>query len=294
MIKKARYTWKMQGELLSYYASDGVRLNGFLARSGTANRQAIVNVFGMGGDFFTSSRYPALCRALKGSGTDLFLANNRGMSMAARFGRRRGERILRGTSAERFDECIFDIKGAIDLLSSMGYRAVILQGHSTGAQKVIYYMRKTADRRVKGIVLLGPGDDYNLARRKLGRRFNKAVMIARAMVSHRKGHLAMPHWSSEYSASRFLSYADLKNVEARIFDYDGPMREFSGIKVPVLAVFGSKEQYALKPVRKYLEILAQKTKSKSFAGAIVKGGDHSFCGREDDAANLMAKWLSRI
>ncbi len=295
MAKKSRHErWHFPCELFSYFASDGLILNGLLARSRKVNKRVIINVFGMTSDFFASNRYPVFHDVLRGSDTDIFFANNRGFGSVTRFKRRNKEDVFAGTALEKFEDCVFDIKGAMDLLASLGYKDIILQGHSTGAQKVAYYQYKRRDRRVKGIILLSPSDDYNLAKRNLGRRFNKAVKLAKTMVAHRKGHLMTPAWISYYSASRFLSYADPKNAEARLFDYEGLMREFSRISVPVLAVFGSREQCASKSVRECLDILKRKTGSGDYEGVIVKGGDHSFRRREEELALLIAGWSSRV
>ena len=286
--------WKLHGELYSYAAADGLVLNGFLVRSKAGNKRAIINVFGMTGDFFSSDRYHAMCRALGGSNTDIFLANNRGLGSWMRFKRQKEEDTFAGTAFEKFGESIHDIRGAVDLLAALGYNEIILQGHSTGAQKIAYYQYKKRDKRVKGLILIGAADDYNIARHGLGQRFGKAVSIAKAMVAHGKGDKLTPAWISYYTAARFLSYADPKNVESRLFDYDGKLREFSALRDPMLVVFGSKEEWALKPVNTYISILRKKTKSRRYKAVVIPGADHSFHGSEEALAKAVAKWAASL
>ena len=284
--------WRMTGELFSYRATDGLILNGLLVRSREGNKKVIITVFGMTGDFFTSDRYYAMCGALKNTGTDIFFANNRGMGSLMRFKRNKEEDTFIGTAMENFEESLHDINGAVDLLSSLGYTDIILSGHSTGAQKVAYYQYKKHDKRVKGLILLGAADDYNIAKHDLGPKFGKAVAIAKAMAAHGKGDKFTPTWISHYTAARFLSYADPKNVESRIFDYGGKLQEFSTIREPMLVIFGGKEEWMLKPARAYVSTLKKKTRSKAYFAVVVPGADHSFHGKEKRLAKAIAAWAT--
>jgi pimeloyl-ACP methyl ester carboxylesterase len=285
----------MCGELVKFTTKDGLRLDGFLSRSKSHNRKAIMNVFGMTSNFFSSARYGALCAAAKGGDTDIFLANNRGMGVVNSFHTAGKRRRYIGTAREKFEECLFDIEGAVKLLTKLGYKEIILQGHSTGCQKVAYYCSKRKDPRVKGMILLAPCDDYNLSRQvQLKDKFPLAVKKAKEMVRSGKGIEFTPEWISHYTARRFLSYADTKNVEARLFNYDSDLREFSRIRQPILAVFGSKEEYLTKPVRECMSILASKTGSDDFEWKIISGADHSFVGKEKELVKITLKWVKGI
>jgi alpha-beta hydrolase superfamily lysophospholipase len=285
----------MCGELVKFTTKDGLVLDGFLFRSKRNNKRAILNVFGMTGNFFSSARYGALCAAAKGGGVDIFLANNRGMGVVNSFHTTGKRRWYIGTAREKFEECIFDIDGAVKFLTRQGYREIILQGHSTGCQKVTYYCYRGMDQRVKGMILLAPCDDYNLARQvELKGKFPLAVRLAKEMVRSGKGIEFTPEWISHYTAKRFLSYADPKNIEARLFDYDSKMKEFGRIRQPILTVFGSKEENLTKPVRKYMSILESRTGSSDFEWKIIAGADHSFVGKEKELARIALDWAARI
>jgi dipeptidyl aminopeptidase/acylaminoacyl peptidase len=86
--------------------------------------------------------------------------------------------------------------------------------------------------------------------------------------------------------------ADLKNIEARLFDYNGPLNEIRYIKAPILAIFGSKEENALKPVKEYMRILERKRAGKPFSYTIINGAKHSFKKHEDDVADTVSSWVA--
>jgi pimeloyl-ACP methyl ester carboxylesterase len=285
---------RMYGELVKFTTKDGLRLDGFLLRSRGHNKKVILNVFGMTSNFFSSDRYGVLYSAAKGGDVDIFLANNRGMGSISSFHTTGKESRFIGTAAERFEDCLLDIGGAAGFLSRMGYTEIFLQGHSTGCQKVAYYCLKRKNPKIKGIILLAPCDDYNLARQSLKGRFPIAVKTARNLIKKGMGDKLTPEWISHYTARRFLSYAELKNAEARLFNYDSDLKEFGQIKQPILTLFGSAEENLTKPLRKCMELLESKNGSRDFEWRILAGANHGFRGKEKDLAQIVLKWVNRI
>ena len=289
-----RATDPIKGELFRFSAKDGLNLHGLLVKSKENNKNVVINVFGMTGDFFSWDLYFEMTNKFKGSNFDLFLANNRGMGMFTPFVKK-NKRFTIGTSKEIFEECIYDLNGAVDLLEKLGYTSIILMGHSTGCQKTTYYMYKTKDSRIKSLILLAPADDYNITMKELGDRHDEALKVAKVMVKNKKGDEKLPEGiSKHYTAKRFLSYADLKNVEARLFNYYSDLKEFSRIKCPIFVSFGEKEEYAMKPVKEYIEKLKGKTSATKFGWEIVKGANHNFDGKHKELVSAIFKWLSNV
>lgn len=282
----------LNGRLLSFVTSDGVRLNGFL-HMGRRNGACIINVHGMTGNFY-GIRQMHLAEMLGKRGISFLSINTRGHDAVSNYRTegRRSSRVRAGTNFERFEDCVPDIKAAVDIAKRMGFRDIILCGHSTGCQKILYYQYRSKDKRIKSLILLGPADDYNVARADLGRNFNKVAKLSRMMVARGKGNETHSLIPSGFSAQRFDSTVNLKRIEARILNYDGPLKEFASIKVPILAMFGTKEEFAVKRVRACLKILEGKSKSENYRWHVVKGANHSFKGREAELARLIARWAN--
>ncbi|MBI2578383.1 MAG: DUF1749 domain-containing protein [Candidatus Aenigmarchaeota archaeon] len=281
----------MKAELVKFYASDGLALSGLLFKSGRKTKNVIINVFGMTDSFFAWSITEDMVNEIKKNNFDLFLPSNRGLGVVFRFDKKGSKKSLYfGTAKERFEDCIHDIKGSVKAVQDLGYENIILMGHSTGCQKITFYQYKTKDKNVKALVLLAPADDYNIARKQAGKGFDKIVKKAKKMTG--KEVLLKEFWG--FAPKRFLSFADPENTEAQLFNYDSGLKIFSKIKIPMLAVFGSKEEYAVKPVKTYMEILAGKTRSGKFAWEIIKGANHSFEGREKELSAAVLKWLGSV
>lgn len=283
-----------QGRVVRFLTEDGIRLKGILFRDTGSPGTCIVYVHGMGGGLVSS--IPLSLARNMGPKAAIFSFGNRGEGLVSIFSRYtgKGRKSLRiGTNLERFEECVRDIRGAIGALGRYGYRSFVLCGHSTGCQKAAYYQYITSDRRVKGVVLISPVDDYNLNRIRLGRKFHSTKRICTKMIKSGRGGSLAPG-ELGFSAQRLDSVINTSRAEARIFDYEGRMDEFGSITVPVLAVFGEKEEHATKQVDMHLEILRSRSRSRRFMGAVVGGAGHSFDGYEAELARTVWEWAEEL
>ncbi|MBI4738936.1 DUF1749 domain-containing protein [Candidatus Woesearchaeota archaeon] len=296
---------RIPGTLVEFKTDDGLLLHGFLVGASQA-KTCIIYVHGMSGNFYRHQLPFVLSIAARKKGLGFFSMNTRGHDSAApiyyaknytkrkRKNTKKKKKIIGGTNFEKFEDCVFDIRGAMGTLRKMGFRKFVLCGHSTGCQKIAFYQYKTRDRSVAGIILLAPADDYNAHRKNLGKKWKSVVNLCKALIKQGKGNETRKEIPGGFSARRYASIADLQRVESRIFNYDGRLREFSKITVPVFAMFGSEEQYADRPVKAYLSLLKEKTHSKRFDSAIVQKGNHSFVKRENEVAKLVTRWLQFV
>lgn len=284
----------VHGGLATFLASDGLRLNGFLVgRPGS--RGCIVYVHGMTGNFYSSLVSREIAKAVGREGISTFMINTRGHDIESGghiVSGRDQKRVRIGTRVERFEDSIKDLEGALKYLRSIGYREFVLAGHSTGCQKILYYQFKKSDRSIKGLVFLAPDDDYNLNRKELGRRWAGLVRKAKSLSKARKGDVYVP--GMPFSPQRFLSVADLGRVESRLFDYDGRLSEFRKVRTPMYVVFGTRDEGAVKPVKKYIEILREANRSTCFDSLIIKGARHSFRKHEAEVVKGVSAWIKGI
>jgi pimeloyl-ACP methyl ester carboxylesterase len=288
----------IKGELVSFPTQDGLILHGFLAKPKARSDKAILNVHGLHGNFYKSKYANAISQTAVRNGFCFLSIEQRGSYAAFGMGQKKGKkfkRLLGGGSYEKFEDSAYDIDGAVRFLKRIGIKKIFLQGHSTGCQKITYYQYKKQNSAVKAIILLGPVDDYNLRKTELGRKFGEAVKFARKNIKNKDMLMPKKYINGMFSVSRFLSFADLKYVESRIFNYELPrLKEFGSIRQPILAVFGSKEQYACKPVDKYMRILAANSKSKRFTSLIIRNADHGFRNKEKELATKLIDYLKGV
>jgi pimeloyl-ACP methyl ester carboxylesterase len=289
------------GRLLRFDATDGAPLAGLLFEPRRRTARAVIFLHGTGGSsVFESKRTNALATAFTRAGIAWFTFNNRGAHLVRRLGRDLG-----GMAFEKIRDCVFDIDGAVRELWERGYRDLTLAGHSTGANKIAVYDSVKRRNRVKRYVLLGGGDDTGMLYDQLGaRRFQAALVKARAMIRDRRGAELVPRALSSLPMS-WRSFYDMANPNGdyNVFPFLEVMRgirlsrrprfrHVRGIRKPALFLYGENDEYLYGDVSRCVSILAEALGPRPNAEiAVMAEADHGFGGREEELAELIVGWM---
>ena len=256
-------------------------LDGFWITGRRRSATLLLFVHGMGSNFYRSATRKALFTQAPAAGIDVLSFNNRGHE--------------KDVATEVFSDCVHDLDAALRFGRSQGYRRFILVGHSTGCQKITYYQARRRNPQVKALVLAAIGDDYAIARRDLGRRYETQIAHARALMKAGKGDtLLTAKGCMGFAAHRFLSVADPTRPEAEIFNLEGRLRTFRKITCPALAVLPEKEEYACIPVPEMSARLRAAARARPFDTVFIPEADHSFKGREAETIGVILDWLRRV
>jgi len=272
---------KLKGEPVRIATKDNLELNGILFEPNKRTNKALIHIHGWCGNFYENKFIDFIAKEVVNRGFAFLTFNNRGVGFVTDLIRRKKSKVKYvkiGGSWEKFEDCILDIKASIDFLYKRGYKKIILQGHSLGCQKITFYKYKTKDKRVKGLIELAPVDDVGYVKRLLGKKYEKSLKIAKKMIKKGLGKKPVPKWMSFtvlLSAKRYLDIADSKTLQGRIFDYSKNLKEIKAVDCPVLAIFGSKDDYEIKPEEK-LKILKNNVKNCDIR--LVKNANHGFVG----------------
>ncbi len=286
----------VSGELVGFKAADGLELNGFLIAPERKTHKAVVHIHGMTDNFYGSAYLWEMAKAANKKGWAFFSFDNRGHGAVSYLYRGKKIHVI-GTALERFGKCLSDIDGALGFLWKLGYRKFVLSGQSTGCQKAVYYLNKRDQNKILGLVLLGPVDDRAWAKHYSGEGFGKTLKTAERMVEAGRGEEFLPKGCFDTNPISTLRYLSLvKGVEGEIMDYTKPkMGFFSKIRVPVLAAFCSKDEFMIGRAEELLAKMGNSAeKAKSFSAVILRGGSHSFFGREKQIGRVLEKWLGRL
>ncbi|MCX6802295.1 MAG: alpha/beta fold hydrolase [Candidatus Diapherotrites archaeon] len=281
-------------ELARIKTSDSLELHGLLFRPCKKSNTALIHVHGWTGNFYENAFIEFIASEAVNHGLAFLSFNTRGAGHVQEFLKEKNgkrEFVKIGGSLEKFTDCTKDIGGAIKFLRSKGFNRIILEGHSTGCQKIAFYLHKTKDKSVKGLVFLEPTDDPSITERFLGKRYREALGIAKKMVKSRKGKEPMPAWvpfGVMLSAEKFMSMSDPEYIEGRLFRFSGKLAEIRAINCPALAVFGANTEYQEKPGEK-LEIL--KRTMTDCDTKLIQNTNHWFKGKEKELAKTIVKWI---
>jgi pimeloyl-ACP methyl ester carboxylesterase len=287
----------IKGDMFKFKASDGLILYGFLIRPKQKSDTCILNIHGLQGSFYIHGYMNGVAKKAVQNNINFCSISLRGSYNRFEAKKKKGKNFVtfqEGGDVEKFIESVYDIEGAIKALHSVGIKNIFLEGHSSGCQKITYYQYLKKDKRVKGLILIAPADDYNVYKKNFGKKFNEVVdTVKKIAQKDRNQRIPKSYKLDTMSAARFLSLVDSSKVESRIFNYELPkLKEFSAIKVPTIAFFGTKEQYAIKLVSEYMNILSKNSNS-NFTPVIIKGANHGFWKREDVLADYIVKWIKQ-
>ncbi len=290
----------MLTELHQIITKDGIPLEGLFFKPKRKSGVAALWISGLTGRFSNRPEWMlSVANVLNNRNIAFAIFDHRGqgtINFLRKKVKNRTKKVLGGTTFERFEHCVYDIDAVIRFLRKKGYKKIFLLGHSTGANKIAYYIWKVGKRGVAGIGLLGPLSDIPVLKKDLGRKYRLAIKWAEAMVKKGKRKTFMPPsfvGEAFWAAERFLSIAREGSREDT-FPYYNPRRKFYWVKkirVPTLVIIGGNEQYADRPVQEILEAFEKQIPDRFFNGKIIKGADHGFEGKEKELARTIANWI---
>lgn len=139
-------------DFVTLVCADGLELDAFWVTP-TAPRAVVIHIHGKGGNFYHNAFLRAMYRLYPTKGLAVLGVNTRG-NAAITEASQSGRIAYVGAARERLTDCLLDIEAAIDF-ASRHTRNIILQGHSYGCDKVLYFVR---DRTALPAILISPGN----------------------------------------------------------------------------------------------------------------------------------------
>ena len=285
-------------EIVNFFTEDNLELQGFIIDCNS--KIGILHIHGINGNFYENSFLDNIGNFLEKRKVTFLSMNNRGHDYLNELAKIENSKIKTefiGGALERFEDCIIDIKAGIKFLKEKGCKKIILQGHSSGSQKITYYQSRPTDKDVIGLILLAPADDKNIIKKMLGKETDKIFKNVEDLVKNNKAGDYMPKGLLDLpiiSAGRLYSLLSPFQIESGLFDYYGEMKELGSIKLPILAVFGSKDMYLTMSAEKTLKILKSKASKSKCDTAIIEDAPHNFRDYEKQLVEIIGKWLENV
>lgn len=285
-------------EELIFARSDDDVLNGGVLFSPDSNRAnsdiAIIWIHGWGVNFY-SPTYIKIGRAFSARGFTCVIGNTRMHDLGNIQGYRFGKRVRGGGYWGIASEEVDDIAAWIDLIESVGFKKVILIGHSAGWSAVRKYQGERQDARVVGIVSAS-GSIYPDTRPIDTVQLAQAL---RCMEKHDGEDLIKDPKRSFPSYISAATFIDIVNQPPEYKDFFGFNYAEPGVKkieCPVLAFFGTdgdggneKELESLGAVIKKQPYLKSKITTQ-----VINNADHMYDGEEEQVVDAIIAWINFI
>ena len=282
----------MKQELVRINSIDGIEQPGILYTPNENTTKIVIHVHGLNGNFYENRFIDILAKSYTDKNYAFLTFNNRGKDFITELLKGNDFTIL-GGSLERFKDCILDIEGVINWVKSKDYKEIILEGHSYGCNKVLYYYNKKKDNSIKEIILLAPCDIPAEGKKFLSEQeYNNAKEDSTRLVQENKenelidfsvmanGKIAAGTYYHDFlpnGETDFIRYGDGINGKSEILN---------SIDIPTLVIFGDVDECVLTQpidiVKGYL-----KNNLNNCNIQIIEGANHSYTDRYEELGNII-------
>lgn len=286
----------MNVEIVSFRATDGIKLDGILSKSEKETKKILIQIHGMTSNCF-KKRDKEIAKKVEEIGIDTICFNNRGSDIV-RYIKNDNAILLAGMAYENVEDSYHDILGAIEFAQKLGYKDIYLQGHSLGCTKIVYTYNKLYEENnpclnnIKGVFLLSLIDIPDVV--KVG---IKEEYIQIAEEKKKKGEIMdlMPLKSFIHpiSVKNFLYYTKYnENINfARYSEKDYKFEGLNKIKCPLFMRWGNVNEMIRQNVEELKDFMNNKIININKDIGYIDGADHSYHGKEEELALQMKRFL---
>lgn len=250
-------------------------------------------VHGLGGNLFSNIVLIQELALRKDVGVLTF--SNRGSEVISRIqkldARKKSgfTKFMGGMAFEKFEDCQDDVLGAVKHIYHKFKCNIILVGHSTGCQKIIFSLAKSKQlaKLISHLVLIAPMSDFAYYQKITPiNLWQQQITSVKSQIQNNEGDILLKDIQMEgeiYSANRFFSlYSGVSNEE--IFTYfDDKIKPvfLEKINLPILIILGEKDEYRSKPMIQIAKWFVKHINTKSKVQIITNVG-HKTAGHEKE------------
>lgn len=220
--------------------------------------------------------------------------HTRGYSSTNEIVKGNGEYITLGTTFEIFEDCLLDIDMWLRKTYELGYKRIILAGHSFGCCKVLYYCYKIRNNII-GIIFASPPDMQGLTRMY---EPDYDLMLAETEKNIKDGSprkltsKLIENYMPFSSATFYNWYTPGSNVDNfPVTRNPEHFEQLETVAAPILAFSGGNEEACYQQ----FDLLQKKARNCSdFTWRIIEGANHVYYGKEEQTAELILTWIKRF
>lgn len=282
----------MKQELVRINSIDNIEQPGILYSPNNDTNKIVIHVHGLNGNFYENRFLDTIAKSYTDNNYAFLTFNNRGRDFITELLKGDDFTII-GGSLERFKDCILDIDGIVNWVNNKGYNEIILEGHSYGCNKVLYYYNHKKSDNIKKIVLLAPCDIPSEGKKFLSKEeYDKAKSDSTRLVQEGKesdlidfsvmanGKIAAGTYYYDFlpgGENDFIRYVDGANGKSEILN---------SIDIPTLIIFGDVDECVLtQPIEIVKKYLTNNINDCNIQ--IIEGADHSYAGRYEDLGKVI-------
>lgn len=279
----------MNLELVRINSIDGIEQPGILYTPDEVTEKIVIHVHGLDGNFYENRFIDKLAESCVEKKYAFLTFNNRGRDFDTEL-LKGNEVVYIGATKERFKDCILDIEGVLNWVKERGYKEIVLEGHSYGCNKILYYYSNKKDHSIKKLILLSPCDVISA--------------VVQGLSEEKKEEIKkeLPKLIREKKENETVDFAVIPNMTAGTFcDYlpggendiiryadgeDGKSEILNSIDIPTLVIFGDNDDVVLtQPIYVVKKYLSNNLMNCNIQ--VIEGADHLFTDKYDELGTIV-------
>lgn len=280
------------------YSTDGIELDCIVFAPTKPTNKIIIHTHGKEGNFVQNHFINTMGNTYPHHGYAFMTYNNRGHDYMADLLKKTSTGFIweqGGSVYDILESAKLDLEGIVAFAQQLGYKEIILQGHSLGPHKICYYITHTERNPISRVIFLTTAD--------VRYQFDSSVpnwehysLVAKDMIDMEKGAELMPIrlWSNcPISAASFWNYTN-PNTNCFVFNGTHPELEyknFDKVTLPMLVINPENDVATGIPAKKHMDLIKQHSISSDFDSTIVKNAVHNFLGKEEELVSIITNWL---
>ena len=203
-----------------------------------------------------------------------------------------GKQKYTGVVYDDFSFSYEDVEAYVKYAKDLGFKNIILAGHSLGSNRIINYLGNASDDFVDYFIVSAPVDLAYWW--KVMPNIDKCLELAEKFVDEGRGKDILPYLFggfSPMSAETVLSFYNAFNLKnCPILSGDGETMSLASIKIPGSFVIGSKDSMGGKDPKSFMEKINSYCKyPEKNQVIVVPEASHIFYGKHDEYAEVILK-----
>lgn len=208
-----------------------------------------------------------------------------------------GKQRTTGVFNDDFNMVYEDVESYVKYAKDMGFKNIILAGHSLGSNKVIHYLGNTSDNYVDYFIVSSPVDIMHWF--DVMPNIKECFSLAKNWVETGRGDDILPFLFGGFSpmtANTVLGFYNAYNLKnCPVLSREGETESLYNIKPHGTFIIGSKDSVTGNSPKRFMEKLNSWTREPERNRVIeIEGGSHIFYGKHDIYAQTLLDCVSEV
>lgn len=278
-------------EILNVRTPRGLELKGAIFGD-TSNDTALIMLTGICSNVFQNELLYATGKLLEKNGITCIIAHaHDSFSCFAYTDYSIGKQRHAGVFNDDFNMVYEDVESYVKYAKEeLGFKKIILGGHSLGSNKIIHYLGNTPDNYVDYFIVSCPVDIMHWW--EVMPNIEQCHKMAQNLVDTGRGNEILPFLFGGFSpmtANSVIGFYNADNLKnCPVLSKKGETKSLYNIKPRGSFIIGSRDSVTGKSPKAFMEQLNNWTKNPELNKVIeVQGASHIFFGMHDEYAQLI-------